>query len=107
MDTKEIIKQKIKELKEQEYNERLDILEEHLQVIKDYIGKTNKEYGYDDCNAGQQIYDFKIADTEKALKDKFEEIRLELIDVMQREITDAEYEEHKVLFASYCEDCYE
>lgn len=38
------------------------------------------------------MFRLSFADTEKALKDKFEEIRLELIEIMQREITDAEYE---------------
>lgn len=94
MDRKEMIKQKIKEAKEQEYNERLNILQEHLHVIKEYVKGDNKKYGYDRCGAvaEQRIFNFKIADTEKALKDKIEEISQELFDVMQREITDAEYE---------------
>ena len=44
------------------------------------------------------MFNYKIADTEKALQDKIEEIRLELINEMQREITDEEYEEEKDLF---------
>lgn len=107
MDRKEIVKQRIKEAKEQEYNERLDILQEHLHVIEDYIRKKNKENGYDRCNMEEQMFRMSFADTEKALKDKFEEIRLELIEIMQREITDAEYEEQKDLFDPDCEGCCE
>lgn len=98
MDTREMVEQKIREVDEQKYNERIDILEEHLQVIKDHIKRTNKEYGYDRCGAEDLMFNYKIADTEKALQDKIEEIRLELINEMQREITDEEYEEEKDLF---------
>ncbi len=69
-----------------------------MQVIKEYIKWTNKEYGYDRCGAEDLMFNFKIADTEKALQDKIEEIRMELINEMQREITDEEYEEVKDLF---------
>ena len=107
MDRKEMIKQKIKEDKVLAYTERLNTLQEHLYVIEDYIRKKNNENGYDRCNAKGRMFRLNFADTEKALEDKIGEIKSELIEIMLREITDAEYEEQKDLYEPDCEEPYE